>query len=64
MKTFKFNPNDYWTPKIYFENALGDVKSEIIYKLQVSSKIDETFEESLTIVVTEQRFIKGAFHEV
>jgi hypothetical protein len=64
ISTFKFNPNENWTPKIFFDNALGEVKSETVYKLRLTEKSDEYDQKTMTISVTEQRFIKGTFHEV
>jgi hypothetical protein len=31
LSTFKFDPCQYWTPKIYLENAIGEVKEERTY---------------------------------
>ena len=28
LNTFNFDPYEYWTPKIYFDNAIGEVKEE------------------------------------
>ena len=28
LSTFKFNPYEYWTPRIHLENAIGEVKEE------------------------------------
>lgn len=64
LSAFKFNPNENWTPKIFFDNALGEVKSETVYKLRLTEKIDDNNQETMTISVIEQRFIKGSFHEI
>ena len=49
-----FDPRNYWNPEIQIENAIGDVKQEIRYKVEcVNDKI----------LVYETRSIKGVFWE-
>ena len=60
LKTYKFDPKTEWTPKIYFDNAIGEVKAETIFQLRTAYNSDNL----LTVKVSEQKFVRGVFHEV
>jgi hypothetical protein len=69
LDEFTFDPNKYWTPRTYFENALGEIKTEKTYKIQAVKKpsylnVSHTLSHMMTIRVFEQKFIRGVFHEV
>ena len=70
LDEFIFDPCIHWTPKTYFENGLGEVKTEKTYKIQVINKLNPNSIEPypvahmMTIRVFEQKFIRGAFYEV
>ena len=34
----EYDPNLYWSPQIYCENVIGDLKEEIRYKLEIVEK--------------------------
>lgn len=68
LNTFRFNPWKYWTPRIHYENAIGEVKEEKIYKVEVIYKKFETDSHletnMMTLRVFEQKFARGIFYEV
>ena len=49
-----FKPQDYWNPNIEIENALGECKTEITYKIDSQNGVH---------VINETRKIKGTFLE-
>lgn len=69
------NPNKYWNPKIYIENALNDPKQTVHYKIKKELKntndsefynepnIDETKSSKFKYWIYEYRKIKGLFFE-
>ena len=61
LRTFKFDPLNHWTPRIYFDNAINDGKQERAYKVAIFHNKDTNL---LTLRVFEQIFVKGVFYEV
>lgn len=47
-----FDPNQYWTPDIYIENAVANTKQSIKYKVEKRGE---------KIVVCEQRNVQSVF---
>ena len=47
---------EYWSPKLFVENNLGDCKEEVWHSLK--------FSESGEAMVYEKRRIKGSFQEI
>jgi hypothetical protein len=77
LSTFEFDPLVNWTPQLYFENAIGELKEEITYSLEVVQKSSiikentildiQTIAENVnnfTIRVCELRKVRGIFYEV
>jgi len=48
------NLADYWNPKLYIENILGELMSETIWSTAVTTENDEVF-------MFEQRRVRGTF---
>jgi len=73
----EYDPNFFWSPQLYIENAIGDLKEEIRYKLEIVEKerstLDrddddinnklQTISKNLTVRVTEMRKVRGIFYE-
>ena len=73
---FNYDNKYFWSPELFLVNALSS-REEIRYKLQVVPKHRHLFEdlrildlenpsafvENLTVLVTEQRKIRGVFYE-
>jgi len=51
----RFNPSTHWIPKLRIENAIGDLKQDIFYHVQVDAEN--------RVCVTETRNVKGVFWE-
>jgi hypothetical protein len=49
-----FDPDKYWTPDLFIENTIGNIKQDIKYK--IIKRANKTF-------VCEMRNIKGVFYE-
>ena len=78
VKTFKYDSSKEWSPLIFIENAIGDLKEDITYNLEIIEKKPEneknrknvTFVETgvrylkYTIKVHELRYFEGVFYEV
>jgi hypothetical protein len=41
ISALEYDPNIFWSPQIYIENAIGDLKEEIRYKLEIIEKPNE-----------------------
>lgn len=79
INVLEYNPNLFWSPQLYIENAIGDLKEEIRHRLEIvekdgSSLLDDPgyrptngeFKElinSLTVRVSEMRKLRGVFYE-
>lgn len=79
INLLEYDPNIFWSPQLYIENAIGDLKEEIRHRLQIvekdgSSLLDDPsyrptngeFKElinSLTVRVSEMRKLRGVFYE-
>lgn len=70
----EYDPNLFWSPQLYIENAIGDLKEEIRYKLEIVEKEGsnlqkdsscklQTLATNLTVKVTEMRKVRGIFYE-
>ena len=78
LQTISYDPKNFYDPNIYIENAIGDIKEEKSYRLQIIERdsIDETclysnalnpiniFQSKYTVMVSQMSFVKGVFHEV
>jgi hypothetical protein len=78
ISTFDYDVNAFWSPQLYIENAIGDIKEEIRYKLEIAEKKKSDQQEpqafnvgdlrkstsNLTIRVCEMRKLRGVFYEV
>jgi hypothetical protein len=63
----EYDPSVFWTPNLYIENAIGDLKEELRYKLEVVEKSrpdPNSNSNNLTIRVCELRKVRGVFYEV
>lgn len=74
-----YDPNMFWSPQLYIENAIGDLKEETRHKLELVEREgsnllnDPTFNpkdgeyktliENLTVKVWEMRKLRGVFYE-
>ena len=74
-KSFKYDPNVYWYPRLYIENSNGELDQEISYETTITQKalgVESNSQNyfynrqflNYTIKVTEMRFIKGSFRKV
>ena len=79
IKYLEYDPNVFWSPQLYIENAIGDLKEEIKHKLEIVEKEgsdllnDPNFNtkseqsrnlyNNLTIRVVEMRKLRGVFYE-
>ena len=54
IKGDSFDPDRYWTPDLFIENTIGNIKQDIKYK--IVKKNNKTF-------VCEMRNVKGMFYE-
>ena len=77
MKNFQYDPDEHWSPKLYIENAIGDLKQDIRHKLELVEKYDDTKSrkssqknqenkqsiDNFSVKITETRKIKGVFYE-
>lgn len=72
----EYDPNLFWSPQLYIENAIGDLKEDFRYKLEIVEKKGSTLDKSkdlektlkslskdLTVKVTEMRKVRGLFYE-
>jgi hypothetical protein len=66
VQTLKYDSNEDWSPMIYIENSIGDLKEDIIYKLEVIKKIgqEDYINQGYTVRVVEMRYVEGVFYEV
>lgn len=72
---YEFNSLVNWTPNLVILNAIGDLKEEICYRIEVNKKNFEEFKkvevldeleeiyQNLSVRVTELRKIKGTFYQ-
>lgn len=79
VNALEFDTNLFWSPQLYIENAIGDLKEEIRHKLEIvekegsdmlndpnfNSKDDQykNIINNLTVRVCEMRKIRGVFYE-
>lgn len=73
ISVLEYDPNLFWSPQLYIENAIGELKEEVRHKLEIVEK--EGFDlfgddyqyaqllSSLTVRVCEMRKIRGVFYE-
>lgn len=72
----EYDPNLFWSPQLYIENAIGDLKEDFRYKLEIvekkGSNLNQTKDSAnklqaltndLTVKVTEMRKVRGIFYE-
>ena len=71
----EYDPNLFWSPQLYIDNAIGDLKEEIRYKLEIVEKegaeslVDsaanklKSLANNLTVKVCEMRKLRGVFYE-
>jgi hypothetical protein len=79
VNALEFDTNLFWSPQLYIENAIGDLKEEIRHKLEIvekegsdmlndpnfNSKDDQykNIINNLTVRVCEMRKLRGVFYE-
>lgn len=74
LNYLEYDPNLFWSPQLYIENAIGDLKEEIRYKLEIVEKEGSNLQKetscklqnltnNLTVKVTEMRKVRGIFYE-
>ncbi len=75
LNFLEYDPNFFWSPQLYIENAIGDLKEDIRYKLEIVEKegrnLDrddagnklQSLTNNLTVRVTEMRKVRGIFYE-
>lgn len=70
----EYDPNLFWSPQLYIENAIGDLKEDIRHKLEIVEKEGSNLQKdtvnklqnlanNLTVKVTEMRRVRGIFYE-
>ena len=66
----EYDPNMFWSPQLYVENAIGDLKEDLRYKLEIVQKKNSNLTveptnlaKNLTVQVTEMRRVRGIFYE-
>ena len=69
LKEMAFDPKKCWVPELFVENALGDPKETVRYKLEIAAKehydpiVPDIHLNSLTVRVIESRRVEGVFYE-
>lgn len=79
INLIEYDTNVFWSPQLYIENAIGDLKEEIRHKLEIVEKEgsdllnDPNFDpkngqyknivNNLTVRVCEMRKLRGVFYE-
>jgi hypothetical protein len=69
LKEMTFEPKKSWLPDLFVENALGDPKETIKYKMEIAPRdhfdpfANEISLNALTVRVTESRKVEGVFYE-
>ena len=79
INSLEYDTSIFWTPQLYIENAIGDIKEEIRHKLEIVEKEgsdllnDPNFDakqgqyknvvNNLTVRVCEMRKLRGVFYE-
>lgn len=79
INSLEYDTSVFWTPQLYIENAIGDIKEEIRHKLEIVEKEgsdllnDPNFDakqgqyknivNNLTVRVCEMRKLRGVFYE-
>lgn len=79
ISVLEYDPNVFWSPQLYIENAIGELKEEIRHKLEIVEKEgsnlldDPNFNpktgqikeliNNLTVRVYELRKLRGVFYE-
>lgn len=79
INVLEYDPNFFWSPQLYIENAIGELKEEIRHRLEIVEKegshlLDDPnyhpkngeFQElinNLTVRVSEMRKLRGVFYE-
>lgn len=58
LKYFEYNPDKHWSPKIYIENTIGDLKEEKTYKFEIIEKIKPSCSIATTISVLSNEYEK------
>ena len=71
INVLEYDSSIFWTPSLFIENAIGDLKEEIRHKLEIvekanpdtgSSNTNSNFS-NLTVKVCEMRKVRGVFYE-
>ena len=71
INNLEYDSNLFWSPQLYIENAIGDLKEEVRYKLEIAEKqnVESTSKSlknlanNLTVRVCEMRKLRGVFYE-
>ena len=80
VNEFKFVVGEHWKPNIVITNAIGELKEELIYKIELVNRNDILLDlsslkdviqlnnairdKTLKVRVTEKRKVKGVFYQV
>ena len=76
INAFEYDPNQHWSPQLYIENAIGDIKEEVRHKIEIVEKIHTNNHmkvtpeniskhmSNFTVRVCEMRKLRGVFYEV
>ena len=70
INLIEYDSTLFWTPNLFIENAIGDLKEEIRHKLEIVEKssngsghINTANINNLTVKVCEMRKVRGIFYE-
>ena len=69
INLIEYDSHLFWSPNIFVENAIGDLKEEIRHKLEIVEKSSNGNGEltynynNLTVKVCEMRKVRGIFYE-
>jgi hypothetical protein len=76
ISAFEYDPNQHWSPQLYIENAIGDLKEEVRHKIEIVEKVHTNNHmkvtpeniskhiSNFTVRVCEMRKLRGVFYEV
>ena len=71
ISILEYDSSLFWSPQLYIENAIGDLKEEVRYKLEIVEKQNvepatkslKNLGNNLTVRVCEMRKLRGVFYE-
>lgn len=77
LSCVEYDPNQFWSPQLYIENAIGELKEDLRYKLEIVQRKTcssltrneppeaklQNLANNLTVRVTEMRRVRGIFYE-